>query len=127
MFSHLLENPVGDLLYAVGFFVEYNLVRLLRTLSAVGRWLRLSVGNLLIVALRPPVQALLDLAAALHSPGRFFMGYLLPVAETAGLLVLVHTGLSLPFALRVTVTGKLSAMLPARKPSTTPAPMCWPV
>lgn len=106
MFSHLLENPVGDLLYAVGFFVEYNLVRLLRTLSAVGRWLRRSVGNLLIVALRPPVQALLDLAAALHSPGRFFMGYLLPVASTAGLLVLVHTGLSLPFALRVTVNGQ---------------------
>ena len=106
MFSHLLENPVGDLLYAVGFFVEYNLVRLLRTLSAVGRWLRRSVGNLLIVALRPPVQALLDLAAALHSPGRFFMGYLLPVAATAGLLILVHTGLSLPFALRVTVNGQ---------------------
>ena len=106
MFSHLLENPVGDLLYAVGFFVEYNLVRLLRTLSAVGRWLRRSVGNLLIVALRPPVQALLDLAAALRSPGRFFMGYLLPVAATAGLLVLVHTGLSLPFALRVTVNGQ---------------------
>ena len=62
MFSHLLENPVGDLLYAVGFFVEYNLVRLLRTLCAVGRWLRRSVGNLLIVALHPPVQALLDLA-----------------------------------------------------------------
>ena len=106
MFSHLLENPVGDLLYAIGFFVEYNLVRLLRALSAVGQWLRRSVGNLLIVALRPPVQALLDLAAALHSPGRFFMGYLLPVAATAGLLVLVHTGLSLPFALRVTVNGQ---------------------
>ncbi len=106
MFSRLLENPVGDFLYAVGFFVEYNIVRLLRGLSAVWRWLRRSLGNLLLLALRPPVQALLDLVAALHSPGRFFLGYLLPVAATAGLLILVRAGISLPFALRVTVNGQ---------------------
>lgn len=106
MFSRLLENPVGDFLYAVGFFVEYNIVRLLRGLTSVWRWLRRSLGNLLLLALRPPVQALLDLVAALHSPGRFFLGYLLPVAATIGLLIFVRTGISLPFALRVTVDGQ---------------------
>lgn len=102
----LLQNPLGDFLYAVGFFVEYTGVRLLRSLRAVLRWLRRTVGALLLAALRPPVQALLDLGAALHQPGRLFWGYLLPVTAAVGLAVLVRAGLSLPFALRVTVNGQ---------------------
>lgn len=102
----LLQNPFGDFLYAVGFFVEYNLVRLTRGLRILFRWLRRALGNLLLLALRPPVQTLLDFGAALHSPGRFFLGYLLPVAAAAGLVVLVRGGLSLPFALRVVVNGQ---------------------
>lgn len=105
-FSGFLQNTLGDFLYATGFFVEYQIVRLLRTLSAVFRWLRRSLGGLLVLALRPPVQALLDLAAALHSPGRFFLSYLLPVAGAAGLVLLVRTGLSLHFVLQVTVGGQ---------------------
>lgn len=104
--SSLLQSTLGDFLYAVGFFVEYTIVRFLRTLAAVGRWLRRSVGGLLVVALRPLVQALLDLKEALHSPGRFLLSYLLPVATAAGLIVLVHTGVSLPFVLRVVVNGQ---------------------
>lgn len=104
--SSLLQSTLGDFLYAVGFFVEYTLVRFLRALAAVGRWLRRSVGGLLVVALRPPIQALLDLKEALHSPGRFLLSYLLPVATAAGLIVLVRTGVSLPFVLRVVVNGQ---------------------
>lgn len=102
----LLQNPLGDFLYAVGFFVEYTLVRLFRRLRMVFCWLRRALGNLLLLALRPPIQALLDLGAALHSPGRFLLGYLLPAAATIGLILLVRAGLSLPFALRVTVNGQ---------------------
>ncbi|EFB77034.1 peptidoglycan DD-metalloendopeptidase family protein [Subdoligranulum variabile] len=102
----LLQNPLGDFLYAVGFFVEYTLVRLFRRLRMVFCWLRRALGNLLLLALRPPIQALLDLGVALHSPGRFLLGYLLPAAATIGLILLVRAGLSLPFALRVTVNGQ---------------------
>lgn len=104
--SSLLQSTLGDFLYAVGFFVEYTVVRFLRTLAAVGRWLRRAVGRLLVVALRPPIQALLDLKEALHSPGRFLLSYLLPVVTAAGLIVLVRTGVSLPFVLRVVVNGQ---------------------
>lgn len=105
-FSSLLQSTLGDFLYAVGFFVEYTLVRFLRSMAAVGRWLRRSVGGLVILALRPPLQALLDFKKALHSPGRFLLSYLLPVATAAGLILLVRTGLSLPFVLRVVVNGQ---------------------
>lgn len=102
----LLQNPLGDFLYAVGFFVEYTLVRLFRGLRMVFRWLRRVLDNLLLLALRPPIQALLDLGAALHSPGRLLLGYLMPAVATSGLILLVRTGLSLPFALQVTVNGQ---------------------
>lgn len=105
-FSFLLQGRLGDMLYAIGFLVEYTFVRLLRILASVGRWLRRSVGGLVVLALRPPVQALLDLAEALRAPKRLFWGYLLPVAAAVGLAVLVRTGLSLPFALRVVVNGQ---------------------
>ena len=102
----ILQNPFGDFLYAIGFLVEYTLVRLVRGLRILGRWLRRVLGNLLLLALRPPIRALLDLRDALHAPGRFFLSYLMPVAAAAGLVVLVRGGLSLSFVLRVTVQGQ---------------------
>ena len=81
----ILQNPFGDFLYAIGFLVEYTLVRLVRGLRILGRWLRRVLGNLLLLALRPPIRALLDLRDALHAPGRFFLSYLMPVAAAAGL------------------------------------------
>ena len=102
----ILQNPFGDFLYAIGFLVEYTLVRLVRGLRILGRWLRRVLGNLLLLALRPPIRALLDLQDALHAPGRFFLSYLMPMAAAVGLVVLVRGGLSLSFVLRVTVRGQ---------------------
>ena len=101
-----LQGPLGDFLYAVGFFVEYRLVCLTRTLRAILRWLLRSLGLLLLTALRPLVRATDDLKAALHAPGRLLLGYLLPAAAVTVLILVVRTGLSLPFALRVEVNGQ---------------------
>ena len=45
----ILQNPFGDFLYAIGFLVEYTLVRLVRGLRILGRWLRRVLGNLLLL------------------------------------------------------------------------------
>lgn len=103
--SSILQSTLGDFLYAVGFFVEYSFVRLVRGLKSIWRWLLASLGNLLVVALRPPVQALVDFGSALRQPGQL-LRYLLPLAATGGLVFLVRAGLSLPFALRVEVNGQ---------------------
>mgnify|MGYP003375037751 CR=1 FL=1 len=103
--SSILQSTLGDFLYAVGFFVEYSFVRLVRGLKSIWRWLLVSLGNLLVVALRPPVQALVDFGSALRQPGQL-LRYLLPLAATGGLVFLVRAGLSLPFALRVEVNGQ---------------------
>ena len=103
--SSILQSTLGDFLYAVGFFVEYSFVRLVRGLKSIWRWLLVSLGNLLVVALRPPVQALVDFGSALRQPGQL-LRYLLPLAATGGLIFLVRAGLSLPFALRVEVNGQ---------------------
>lgn len=104
--SSFLQGPFGDFLYAVGFSVEYTFVCLFRRLRLLAHWLRHALGRLVLLALRPPVQAILDFGVALRSPWRLLSGYLLPAAALAGLLFLVHAGLSLPFALRVEVNGQ---------------------
>lgn len=105
-FASLLQGPFGDFLYAVGFSVEYTFVCLFRRLHLMVDWLYHALGALFILALRPPVQAVLDFGAALRSPWRLLSGYLLPAGALLGLILLVHTGLSLPFALRVEVNGQ---------------------
>lgn len=101
----LLQGPLGDFLYAVGFWVEYCLVRSGRSLCAALRWGRRTLGGLLAAALRPAVRLLADLAAARHTP-RQFLAWLLPALAAAWLVVLVRAGLALPFALQVQVNGQ---------------------
>ena len=100
-----LQGPLGDFLYAVGFWVEYCLVRLARSAAALTRWVRRTLGGLLVAALRPAVRLLADLAAARHTP-RQFLVWLLPALAAAWLAVLVRAGLALPFALQVQVNGQ---------------------
>ena len=69
MLSDLLQSSVGDFLYNVGFWVEYTLVRLVRRLKSVWRWLLRALGGLLVLALRPVVLALPGVRATLRSPG----------------------------------------------------------
>ena len=101
----LLQGPLGDFLYAVGFWVEYCLVRFGRGLCAALRWGRRTLGGLLAAALRPAVRLLADLAAARHTP-RQFLVWLLPALAAVWLAVLVRAGLALPFALQVQVNGQ---------------------
>ena len=74
----ILQNPFGDFLYAIGFLVEYTLVRLVRGLRILGRWLRRVLGNLLLLALRPPIRALLDLRTRCTRRGGFSSAILCP-------------------------------------------------
>lgn len=106
MLSDLLQSSVGDFLYNVGFWVEYTLVRLVRRLKSVWRWLLRALGGLLVLALRPVVLALPGVRATLRSPRRL-AGLLLPLAAAAGVAFLVHTVLTLPYVLRVEADGQI--------------------
>lgn len=101
-----LQGPFGDFLYAVGFLVEYTLVRLGRTTRTLTGGLLQALGGLLAAILRPPLQALLDFVDSLRHPLRLFRLYLLPAAAAVALAWLVRSVLTLPFALRVVVNGQ---------------------
>lgn len=101
-----LQGPFGDFLYAVGFLVEYTLVRLGRTVHTLTDGLLQALCVLLAAILRPPLQAILDFVDSLRHPLRLFRLYLLPAAAAVALVWLVRSVLTLPFALRVMVDGQ---------------------
>lgn len=83
----------GDVLYFVGFHVEYTAVRVGRGTAFWLRELARALVQLLAVVLRPPVRAAADFRAALTHPHRL-VGLLLPLAAGggAGFLRAHHTG-----------------------------------
>lgn len=97
---------MGDFLYAIGFLVEYTLIRLWRISRAALYQLLHALTLLLVAVLYPPFRFLSDLRQAFHIPGRLIQDYILPAAAAVGLGFLVHTMLSLPFALQVEVNGQ---------------------
>ena len=105
-FTQGLQGPFGDFLYMVGFLVEYTWLRLWRLLRALTRGVLRAAAVLLAAILRPPLRLLGDLWMAFHSPVRLLVGYLLPLGASACLAALVHTVITLPFALRVEVNGQ---------------------
>lgn len=95
---------MGNLLYAVGFLVEYRLLCLGRTLAGCAHYLRRVLGRLLLALLRPVVLGLLSLREALRHP----VGLLGLVVSALGAFAfagLVRGWLGQPFALRVEVNG----------------------
>ena len=72
----------GDVLYFVGFHVEYTAVRVGRGTAFWLRELARALVQLLAVVLRPPVRAAADFRAALIHPHRL-VGLLLPLAAGA--------------------------------------------
>lgn len=87
----------GDVLYFVGFHVEYTAVRVGRGTAFWLRELARALVQLLAVVLRPPVRAAADFRAALIHPHRL-VGLLLPLAAGAALVFYVRTTLAQPFA-----------------------------
>lgn len=95
----------GDLLYSIGFQIEYTAVRLWRG-AAFWLWeLARSLVRLPVVLLRPAVRAVGDLREALHHP-RLLVGWLLPLLAAGALAVYVRAVLARPFVLRVEVNGQ---------------------
>lgn len=113
----------GDVLYFVGFHVEYTAVRVGRGAAFWLRELAWALVRLLAVVLRPPVRAAADFRAALTHPHRL-VGLLLPLAAGAALVFYVRTTLAQPFVLRVEVGGQTSAICPVSRPLRPPAPTC---
>lgn len=62
------RNAVGDMLYMVGFWVEYVFVCIGRKLSAVGRGISDTVVNLLLIVLRPILLGIITLIEDLTGP-----------------------------------------------------------
>lgn len=101
-----LQGPLGDFLYAVGFLVEYTLVRFVRGMRGLLGGLLGALLALLAAVLQPPLRALLDFVDSLRHPLRLFRLYLLPAAAAVALVWLVRSVLTLPFVLRVVVDGQ---------------------
>lgn len=95
---------MGDLLYAVGFLVEYKLLCLGRALAGCARYLRRVLGRLLLALLRPVVLALLALRETLRLPAGL-LGLVVPALGAFAFTGLVRGWLGQPFALRVEVNG----------------------
>ena len=104
----------GDVLYFVGFHVEYTAVRVGRGTAFWLRELARALVQLLAVVLRPPVRAAADFRAALIHPHRL-VGLLLPLAAGAALVFYVRTTLAQPFVLRVEVGGQTVGYLPGEQ------------
>lgn len=104
----------GDVLYFVGFHVEYTAVRVGRGTVFWLRELARALVQLLAVVLRPPVRAAADFRAALTHPHRL-VGLLLPLAAGAALVFYVRTTLAQPFVLRVEVGGQTVGYLPGEQ------------
>lgn len=62
------RNAVGDMLYMVGFWVEYVFVCIGRKLSTVGRGISDTVVNLLLIVLRPILLGIITLIEDLTGP-----------------------------------------------------------
>lgn len=105
-FAQGLQGPFGDFLYAVGFLVEYTLIRFWRLLRVLTRGILRAAVFLLVTILRPPLCLVHDLGEAFRSPVRLLVGYLFPLAAAGALAVLVHTVVTLPVALQVEVNGQ---------------------
>jgi len=104
----------GDVLYFVGFHVEYTAVRVGRGAAFWLRELARALVQLLAVVLRPLVRAAADFRAALTHPHRL-VGLLLPLAAGAALVFYVRTTLAQPFVLRVEVGGQTVGYLPGEQ------------
>lgn len=104
----------GDVLYFVGFHVEYTAVRVGRGTAFWLRELAQALVQLLAVVLRPLVRAAADFRAALTHPHRL-VGLLLPLAAGAALVFYVRTTLAQPFVLRVEVGGQTVGYLPGEQ------------
>ena len=104
----------GDVLYFVGFHVEYTAVRVGRGTAFWLRELARALVQLLAVVLRPLVRAAADFRAALIHPHRL-VGLLLPLAAGAALVFYVRTALAQPFVLRVEVGGQTVGYLPGEQ------------
>lgn len=96
----------GDLLYFIGFQVEYTAVRVGRGLTALLRGLVRAVLAMLAVVLRPAVRAAGNFKAALTHP-RQLAGYVVPLLAAGALGWFVRTTLARPFVLRVEVGGQV--------------------
>ncbi|MFR3791775.1 MAG: peptidoglycan DD-metalloendopeptidase family protein [Blautia massiliensis (ex Durand et al. 2017)] len=62
------NSLIGDFLYLVGFWVEYGMVCAWRKVRVVAHALAATLGNLLILIIRPFVQGLLTLVEDLTKP-----------------------------------------------------------
>ena len=112
MTSTAIRNPravrrftLGQFLYDVGFWVEYSLVRIRRSVASAAGYAAESLENLLLLVLRPLVQGLLGLRQALAHPLQLLKLAVL-TALCALFVMFVRTGLTLPFVLRVSVAGQ---------------------
>lgn len=94
----------GDLLYFIGFQVEYTLVRIGRGVRAAALCAARALLTLLAVVLRPAVRAADSFKAALTHP-RQLAGYAVPLLAAGVLAWFVRTALARPFVLRVEVGG----------------------
>ena len=104
----------GDVLYFVGFHVEYTALRVWRGAAFWLRELARALVRLAAVVLRPLVRAAADFRAALTHPHRL-VGLLLPLAAGAALVFYVRTTLAQPFVLRVEVGGQTVGYLPGEQ------------
>ena len=96
----------GDLLYFIGFQVEYTLVRIGRGVRAAALCAARALLTLLAVVLRPAVRAADIFKAALTHP-RQLAGYAVPLLAAGVLAWFVRTALARPFVLRVEVGGQV--------------------
>ena len=96
----------GDLLYFIGFQVEYTLVRIGRGVRAAALCAARALLTLLAVVLRPAVRAADSFKAALTHP-RQLAGYAVPLLAAGVLAWFVRTALARPFVLRVEVGGQV--------------------
>ena len=96
----------GDLLYFIGFQVEYTLVRIGRGVRAAALCAARTLLTLLAVVLRPAVRAADSFKAALTHP-RQLAGYAVPLLAAGVLAWFVRTALARPFVLRVEVGGQV--------------------
>ena len=93
-----------NFLYWFGFYIEYRLRCLGRSLAVFARWAGQVLGTLLAALLRPVVLGCIQLRQALRYP-KAWLWLAAPVLGTLGFAGLVRTTLAQPFSLQVEVNG----------------------